>query len=703
MGIFARINDAIKGRSKTTATQEISGQNFCTALCSSYENAFAQVRAVVDELKTVRPYGIGRNGAKLPITRTPELSVLDYPNEEMGWSEFADLMFTTWLTEPELNLHVWKKSNKNVYGYTILPRNSKRSLGNGDYYFEAIGPNNERVELTREEVMTLRFSRSPQNFSKGVSPVSAVEIWSQIDDLIAQYQKAFFENGAVPAYVTIIRARSEETYQAKRRELENGTKGARNRHKTIYIWRHMRDDGLEEDEVEVKTIQGNNATLAIKEIMSVVDNKINKAFGVSNFILGDDASAKYDNAELSDRQFTKRRIYPALVSFWGQFQHELDRILGGLGYAISFDLEIPELTDRLKVKSEISGNNVKNLTDLITAGASPKAAVKALGLGESWLEVAFGLFEQHQDERKALEAETTAPVEGRETPIVEAEVVAETTDHLCTHDHCYHHEQTQDAASDYEPSFSADEVVEKLIYQELMKLVDQAIKEKVGNGFKIDEEDMAKIVKAIYDALLGEAEKGADDGALEIKGYLGGKEADEIAKVLEDGGYKMSAEFAEKLSKRTEKLVSRFDEAVREELTQIFEERKAEAKTKQELAKELKRYMPKFRAETIARNETAYALRGGKLENDKAIAQKYGLKMEKTWRAHLDKKTCAICRSMDGQKTELDSAFRDSVQSTIDGEEDVTYTWEQNSWNEEGQIPSAHVNCRCYFETRVIR
>ena len=124
----------------------------------------------------------------------------------------------------------------------------------------------------------------------------------------------------------------------------------------------------------------------------IINDHLNKAFGVSNFILGDDSSAKYDNAELSDYQFIKRRVYPALMSFWDQFQFELDRIVDGLGYAIQFELELPDLTERLKVKAEIKSIRSDNLMRLIQAGSPPLAAVKALGLGKEWQGVAMGIY-----------------------------------------------------------------------------------------------------------------------------------------------------------------------------------------------------------------------------------------------------------------------------------------------------------------------
>ena len=140
------------------------------------------------------------------------------------------------------------------------------------------------------------------------------------------------------------------------------------------------------------------------EIVDIVNDRLNKAVGVSNFILGDDSSAKYDNAELSDHQFTKRRVYPALVSFWNQFQHELDRLTGGIGYGISFDIEIPELTEREKAKAEIARIRGEALVNLISAGSSAEAAVQALDLPDTWTAAAQGVY------NKGLAGQLLAPV-----------------------------------------------------------------------------------------------------------------------------------------------------------------------------------------------------------------------------------------------------------------------------------------------------
>ena len=404
MGLINNIRDAFRRQKPRRFAKELANQLYLSPICSDYENLFAQVRPLIDEMKSVMPYGVGRNGARLADNRTPELAWLKNPNDDMGWAEFADLMFATWLTEDELDVHVWKQGNK-VIGYTIVPPECRIYLGQGRWQWQVITTDGLEI-LTEEEVMRLRFSRSPRNVERGVSPASAVRVWAQIDDLISQYQRAYFENGAIPATITFITASTQEKYEATRRELENNLKGARNRNKTVYAWRQFNNDTAQSvDQVEVKTIQGNNSTLAIKEIVSIVNDRLNKAIGVSNFILGDDSSAKYDNAELTRQQFLEHRVYPALMSFWNQFQHELERITGGLGYGISFDLVIPELTERAKAKAETGRIRSEALVNLISAGASAEGAVQALGLSDEWKLAAAGIY------AKSMAGELNAPIE----------------------------------------------------------------------------------------------------------------------------------------------------------------------------------------------------------------------------------------------------------------------------------------------------
>lgn len=686
------LKDAIRRKKSRDFSQELANQFYSSPICSDYENLFAQVRPLIDAMKTVMPYGVTDRGRKLPITRTPELEWLKNPNDDMGWAEFSDLMFATWLTEDELDIHVWFNKRGKVEGYTIIPPECRIYLGYGRWEWQVMTTSGLEV-LEEDQVMRLRFSRSPRNAEKGVSPASAVRVWAQIDDLIAQYQRAYFENGAIPATITFITASTEAKYLATRKELENNLKGARNRNKTVYAWRQFDNDtGSSVDQVEVKTIQGNNSTLAIKDIVEIVNDRLNKSIGVSNFILGDDSSAKYDNAELSDHQFTKRRVYPALMSFWNQFQHELDRILGGLGYGISFDLEIPELTEQVKAKADIARTRAESLVNLISAGASGAAAVEALGLPDNWLAAAEGIYNKGitgallspiSIDYSAKEAEVKSKDEASKRPKAkkaDAEAV-------CT---CHH-------SLDELPPMTADE---KQLYDILIELA-EAIKKDYG----IKNIDVDKAIMRMTKLLEKSAKKGELAGAKALALLAKGDVADEILKTISNGEVYVSEALKERIAQRAKDLANGYIAYTGEKVEEILAGPSLSAN---QIESRLSEFMPKSRAEMIARNETLYAIRSGRLERDEELANKYDLDVEVIWRTSHDNKVCAVCAAMDGKRVKLGEAFHNHY---IAGEEltkeqlefykipaDKSLDWEQSSWNDGGREPDAHVNCRCYFD-----
>lgn len=669
MSIRSRILDAF-GRGKSERARkfatELNYQLRLSPLCSDYENLFAQVRPLIDEMKVVIPYGVGKNGGPLPLTRTPELAWLRNPNDEMGWAEFADAMFATWLTEDELDIHAWKDKRGNIYGYTIIPPECRIYLGDGRWEWQVLTTEGLEV-LTEDDVMRLRFSRSPRDLQRGVSPASAVRVWAQLDDLVAQYQRAYFENGAVPATITFIRASSEAKYNATRQELERNTKGARNKNKTVYVWRQYNNDsGDEKDQIEVKTIQGNNSTLAIREIVDIINDRLNKSIGVSNFILGDDSSAKYDNAELSDHQFTKRRVYPALVSFWNQFEHELDRMVGGsIGYRVTFDLEIPEITERTRAKAEIARIRSEALVNLISAGATGTGAVSALGLPKSWEEAANSIW------AKSQAGQLNAPIAIDYT----AKKQLPEARHDVKKCQCHH-------TVDELPEMTVEE---KKVYN-LLVLLGKAIMDETLTT------DVDGTIEKMTEMLQDDAQVGATDGAQALELLANEDIAGEIRNILKSNEVYVSESLKSKIADRTRLLVHGYADYTSKVMDEVLNN--SEGMTAEEIKNRLAEVMPLNRAECIARNETVYAIKSGRLEQDEALAEKYGLKVKLVWRTSGDSRVCPVCAAMEGKEVRLGDAFQDYVE-TEDGE---VISWEQSTWNDDGRIPDAHVNCRCYFD-----
>ena len=666
MGLIQRVRDARRQQKATQVKQEIANRLTLNPLCSDYENVFAQVQPLINDMKMVRPFGVGKNGGRLPMQRTPELALLDSPNDEMGWGEFAGLMFATWLTEDELDIHVHKDRNK-VIGYTIIPPGCKVYKGNGEYYFQ-VNTGETYYTLTPDEVMTLRFSRSPKNVQRGVSPATAVRAWAQAEDVLAQYERAYLENGAIPASITFIRASSYDKFNQTRKELEGNLRGASNHGKTVYIWRQFNNDtGESLDQVEVKTIQGNNSTLAIKELTDIINDHLNKAYGVSNFILGDDSSAKYDNAELSDYQFIKRRVYPALMSFWDQFQFELDRVVGGLGYGIQFELELPDLTERQKVRAETAKLRTENLIALITAGATPVSAVKALNLSENWQEAARGIWTKSLTELS-----------------FDKQKLEEKDDHFTSNKMSNHsHTSTlTDSVSvqDELPPMDKDELK---IYTILLSMAERIY----ANTPDIDADG---VIEAIDEVLNNKAILGGKDGAEKIASLL--KNKDVVAEIKNEvEKMTLSDTLRERIHDRTNELVNNYGDETKRLMDDVLAS--SVGKSASEIRKALREAMPTWQAERIARTETVYAFKSGRLDEDEKLADKYNLKVKLVWRSRHDSKTCPVCASMDGEVVEVGDAFN-HLKETSDG----VIGWEPSVWNDDGRIPAPHPNCRCYFD-----
>ena len=702
MGIIQQLRDARRQtrlEASQKVAQEIRQQLLLSPVCSDYENLFAQVRPLINDMKVVRPFGVNEQGKPLRPSKTPELAILNSPNDEMSWAEFSDLCFATWLTKDQLYIHVhFDDKRRNIIGYTVIPATA--AFWNGhEVVWNIELPDGTMREIHRDEVMTLRFSRSPDDPYRGVSPASAIRVWAQTDDLVAQYQRAYFENGAIPATITFITASTQDKYNAIRRELEMKTKGAKNQNKTVYAWRQMLPEtGQTADQIEVKTIQGGNNTLAIDSIVKIINDRLNKAVGVSNFILGDDASAKYSNAELSDQQFIKRRVFPALMSFWSQFQHELDRITGGLGYGIQFRLEVPELTERAAQKADTAKVNADTITQLIQAGADPTSTVKALQLPEAWTSVAAGIY------NKVLAEQSSPNILSQET---NTKSRAATVDHRC----CCADQHTILDAEKLTPA-------ERKLQQILLDYAERII-------FENPNLDTDQVIAEINKLLEQEAIKGVKLGQEQALKIV---ESDETraaieASIKEAGKIKLASPLEDKIRSRTNIIVRNYEAEVRDAMAEVLND--PEPQTAAQIRNRLKEIIPAYRAQMIARNETLWALRSGHLQFNEQICQDFGCTMELTWRCQHDKETCDTCAAYDGQKTFIGSPYAAGLilkqgDKLANGKivgfppknateaqaklytNTLNFGMDRTVWNDQGQIPQAHVNCRCYFDERLI-
>jgi hypothetical protein len=354
--------------------------------------------------------------------------------------------------------------------------------------------------------------------------------------------------------------------------------------------------------------------------------------------------------------------------------------------------EMPEWLKTLTIAEALELPEFKkNLKDLIESGSKPAAAVKALKLGEDWLSVAAGIYNRVLADRElAAYNSTQAPTEQNNTntsdtiDALPASVQDVSSQSSC---HCQHHshEHTDDI---YQP-FTDDEKYEKLIFDKLMALARAIFQE--DPKFNIEQYQ-----DEIYELLKDEANQGGQAALEAIEQLTQDPDIAEAIKDMIENGFDISDGLSQRLHERTNELVQGFDAHTRELIRGALESE--EPLSANDIEERLAKILPDGKAATIARNETVYAFKSGRLDLDKYLAKKYDLQIELIWRTSHDSLVCDICQAMDGQVTKLGRAFTDQVNT-----EDGVVAWEHSRWNDNGEIPDAHVNCRCYFDEHLVR
>lgn len=351
----------------------------------TYASAYPSIRAISTEYMAVRPYAIDGNGK--PVDHAV-VDALYHPNQTDSSIAFAEKVAVATLALHKTYLLVWSKEKgkarpggnfgtggKNIIGFTFLERPIVTRKEGRTYY--KIGQD----EYTDQEVIVLPGGVDPNNLYAGYSPSEAARRWIKLDDYIADYQAGFFENGAVPAGQFIISATSSTDYEDIVRQMKNKHGGAGKNNNVTYSHRLINETGgTVATQIEWKPFAQSNKDIDFKNLFEQTNRRIDVAYGVPAIIKGVDSDAKYDNAEVAERGFAKRAVNPLLLRNYAQITHELNRITGGLGVAITYDYEIPQVADQEKVVADTNKTRVETIKELLDMGYSLDSIVDALEL-----------------------------------------------------------------------------------------------------------------------------------------------------------------------------------------------------------------------------------------------------------------------------------------------------------------------------------
>lgn len=661
--------------------QTIGGNNI--PIHDTYDNIFPYVNAIAQRFSTVIPYAVTSDGRRLDPA-PPALSALYAPNDTYSCLEFLKLIASSMLTNSHVDILIWTTNGPggnitadNITGYTLLPSNSRvYNDTRTDWYHRVtmdFGNGTSSYEFTRNETISLSYSRHPYDPTRGISPAMTIKKWANVDDMIADYERGFFGNNAVPAGMLGIVSENAEDFQRNRARLEETFRGAGNNNGIAYNMIPV--DPLTHKPSQTSKLvwvpfQNSNDSLDLQTVNDVVNNRLANALAVPDIIRGIDNGQTYANAEMAERAFIENTLKPLCMTVWDKWQFELDRITGGLGYGITFALDLPAQTEVEKIQAETQQIRINNLIQLVNMGASVETAAEALGLPDAYRRLNLHPSTPNTPPLPSARNTTKASKPVHNTP---------TETHLLTSTRAYVNRVIQ--LTRRSQAGLRDDL--KTIGQQWINNVEDDLITHLANYAKKTGLKLEQIITAW-------AETHPNNPiAVEVQGYT-----QPDWENLYDWS-KLPTNVKTAYTDHLESIADTTSKTITTKTLDILTKADSEQWDARRLHDELAR-LGNEHAELIARCETVQAQRLGSLYSAKNMSETLGVRLQKVWRTSGDATTCDFCKHMDGATVGLDSSYLDHGASVEVG--DHTYV---NSF-ENMTTPNGHPNCRCYEDYEVV-
>lgn len=665
---------------------------------ASYDNTYSSVKAIANAFLEIIPYAIDEEGNEVDV---PAVNVLAQPNRNMTGVFFREALATLSLVHRKVYILVWHEergqitcgegaTKDNIVGYTFLegvrPTIVDNVAGTRVYKYTPYGT------LTEKSVIELSSGIDPYNLDAGYSPSVASKKWANLDDYIATYQAGNFENGAVPAGQFVITASSEQEFQDIVAGMQRKHRGSGRNNNVTYVRRPIDPSTGEAKNSKIEWIPfaQSNRDLSLAEIFKQANEKIDSAFGVPASIRGVSDNNNYASSAVDERHFLRYTIRPFATKIYSAFTQELNRITGGLGAAITFDLEMPIVADEEKAVAERKETELDIMLKGIAGGLDPR-----------WVAEAFNL---------DIEPEKLDELEVTPVPSTD---ISESVKKKIDHSHCSHKrtpsptEQKEinklEKALREQMKGQINKVLEALGAETIKKAIDEdgdGIDDETGE--EIIDYDSAEAAAHVSDEEL--REQAAIIGAILVAYMLvrGQRTYNNGKVMLEDKG--LSQERLElatgygQVAKETKdsyeaylnNTLSEYFAESSNHIVDILRQSKQNGWGQTQLQDKLRGMMTtdEWRIQRLARSEEHRANTLAQVDAMKALQDECGVKITKKWVAMAG--ACDYCREMDGHKKNVENAFLPAG-GTIDLGDKGTFL---NNFVDV-EAAELHPNCRC--------
>jgi phage portal protein BeeE len=704
----------------------------------TYASAYPSIRAISNEYMTVLPKAIDGNGK--PV-KSNILDALYHPNQLDSVVSFNEKIAVSTLVLPKTYILVWRNERgearpggdfgfkgKNIAGFTFL-ENPGISRRDGKTYY-----NVGSQWFTEDEVIVLNGGVDPHNLYGGYSPTEAACRWITLDDYIADFQKGFFENNAIPAGMFVITAATTTEFEDIVANLKRRHKGAGNNNNVTYS--HAPVDPATgkpaQPKIEWIPFQQSNKDIDFKSLFEQANHRIDQAYGVPAIVKGIDDAATYANAQVAEAGFAKRAVLPLLTRNYAQLTHELNRITGGMGIAITFDYEIPSIADEEKVVAEthvIHANllnsleqNGYSLDSIVDAFDLPKR-IKLLKKGEQ--AAVIDNDKPQVDEGGEVESSPDPEKIDGVTPLnkVERELHCSACDRFlgtttqesyqdklkCSNSKCKVLDvptvktvkTVKEAAKSTNPKAQLTPSDEELYITQL---------ESVTRDFMQAEVDRAiAAVDSTQSATEQELEEFLDEAMRVIVSVLvvsGAIQYSEGIALLISSGlsadgtsyFQLSDTQIDRYRKYLKNVGESYSSDTQASIQAVLDRANVDGWTAQELKSELRNIMDtdEYRVKRLARSEVNRSQQMGNIYSMEQITEETGIEFRKVWNISRDD-ACEYCRAMNGKAVPNTETFV-PVGGEIEGADGGELVNDFVSM----EVAQAHPNCGCFLTYEVV-
>jgi len=623
----------------------------------AYDNIFADVSRIAEQIAIALPYAIDENGKR--VKETPQLiSALYNPNKEMSGLDFFEALAVMTLVHPTVYILCHKIdgtpggiTKDNIGGFTFLQGVGVIKNSDGSIQYRT-----KSATYTDAEVISISLNINPYDVTEGYSPTLAAKKWASLDDYIVDWQSGFFRNQAIPAGEFIVTARDKKEFNDIVDAMQEKHRGAGRNNNVSYVHRPTSaiDGKPLPAQIEWVPFAQTNKDATLKDVFEQANKKTATAFGVPEEIKGFIQNSNYASVAKSEHIFDKYTVYPKLIKIWAKFTHEMNRITGGLGFAITVDYVISESVDELKTRAETTEIQFRTLKDAVEAGFALDSAVDALGLPEGF---------------KALVKKLPEP----ENP-----QVADNAD---------------DSVSQVETSFKSVKTKKKdaISDSEVEKLLNEYTEEQIEAAIEGDEFDIKEKSSILAGSLLPVLLTGAVAYALARQDEL--EEAAIAAGYEVDTSYEYepSEDFKSTYLKYLEEITFSYSSDTDAAIHRTLEMAEAGDFTEEQTNNALRDLTESefWRTKRLQDTEAHRSSEMASLDMANAITEHNELEeVKKIW--HLNPESvnhCEICKEMDGVELPLDGDFAEHAHEEGIGEFSAGA----------GEVADAHPHCHCYL------